>query len=72
MASRGQYSTTIRAHKSVYAGYLEHCTVYARESVQANCIVDCHVYCNGPVTAAPVSEPSFPAPSRVPRGFPPR
>ena len=48
---QGQYSTTIRAHKSVYAGYLEHCTVYARESVQANCIVDCHVYCNGPVTA---------------------
>lgn len=48
---QGQYSTTIRAHKSVYAGYLEYCTVYARESVQADCIVDCHVYCNGPVTA---------------------
>ena len=48
---QGQYSTTIRAHKSVYAGYLEHCTVYARESVQANCIVDFHVYCNVPVTA---------------------
>ena len=48
---QGLGNSVVRAHKSVYAGYLERCTIYARESVQANCIVDCRVYSNGTVTA---------------------
>ncbi len=46
---QGQDQTLIRAHKSVYAKYLEYCTVYAHDMVQADCIIDCKVNCNGTV-----------------------
>lgn len=48
---QGQHNAVIRAHKGVYARYLEHCTVYAQDIVQANCIIDCNIYSNGTVTA---------------------
>ena len=48
---QGQDAAVIRAHKSVYAKYLEHCTVYAHESVQADCIIDSDIYSNGFVRA---------------------
>lgn len=46
---QGQEQTLIRAHKSIYAKYLEYCTVYAHDMVQADCIIDCNVNCNGTV-----------------------
>lgn len=46
---QGQDQAVLHAQKSVYAKYLEHCTVYAQESVQADCIINCHVYSNGTI-----------------------
>ena len=46
---QGQDQAVLHAQKSVYAKYLEHCTVYARESVQADCIISCNIYSNGMV-----------------------
>lgn len=48
---QGQDSAVIRAHESVYAKYMERCSVYARENVEADCIVDCTIYSNGCVKA---------------------
>lgn len=48
---QGQDRAVLRACKSVFAKYLEHCCVYARESVQADCIIDCEIYSNGGVRA---------------------
>lgn len=48
---QGQDRAVLHAQKSVYAKYLEHCSVYARESVQADCIINCNVYSNGTVRA---------------------
>lgn len=46
---QGQNVAVIRAHRSVYAKYLEHCQVYAKESVVADYIIDCQVYSDGTV-----------------------
>ena len=48
---QGQGRAVLHAQKSVYAKYLEYCTVYARESVQADCIINCGIYSNGTVRA---------------------
>lgn len=48
---QGQDRAVLSAQKSVFAKYLEHCSVYAREDVQADCIIDCNIYSNGAVTA---------------------
>ena len=48
---QGQHNATIRAHKGIYAKYLEHCTAYAQDVVQADCIIDFNIYSNGTVTA---------------------
>lgn len=45
----GQGTAVLRAQKSVYAKYLENCSVYARESVQADCIINSNIYSNGTV-----------------------
>lgn len=45
----GQDHGIVRAHRRLYAKYLEHCRVYAQESVQSDCIIDCEVYSNGTV-----------------------
>lgn len=48
---QGQDCAVIRAHKNIYAKYLEHCSAYARESVQADCIIGCNVFSDGDVRA---------------------
>lgn len=48
---QGQGCAIIRAHKNVYAKYVEHCSIFAQESVQADCIIDSNVYSDGPVKA---------------------
>ncbi|MDR3765723.1 MAG: FapA family protein [Butyricicoccus sp.] len=48
---QGQDYAVIRAHKNIYAKYLEHCSAYARESVQADCIIGCNIYSDGYVRA---------------------
>ena len=47
---QGYHGSTIRAHKSIYAKYLENCDVYAQENIKADCIIDCNIYSNGSVT----------------------
>lgn len=44
--AQGVNRASLRAQRSVYAKYLDHCTVYARESVQADCIIRCEIYSN--------------------------
>lgn len=44
--AQGVNRASLRAQRSVYAKYLDHCTVYARESVQADCIIRCDIYSN--------------------------
>ncbi len=46
---QGQGRAELHAQKSVFAKYLEYCSVYARSSVQADCIINCSVYSNGTV-----------------------
>lgn len=46
---QGQGRAVLHAQKSIYAKYLENCSVYALESVQADCIINCEVYSNGDV-----------------------
>lgn len=46
---QGQDSAIIRAYKSVYARYLEHCTVYAFQNVQADCIIESEIFSNGTI-----------------------
>lgn len=48
---QGQKNAVIKAHKSVYAKYLENCTVYAKEDVYADCIIGCSIFSNGSVKA---------------------
>lgn len=46
---QGQNGAVLHAQRSVYAKYLEHCSVYARESIQADCIINSNLYSNGTV-----------------------
>lgn len=48
---QGHNLGTIRAHKSIYAKYIENCEVYAQENIKADCIIDCNIYSNGTVSA---------------------
>lgn len=48
---QGQDCAVIRAHKSVYAKYLEHCSVYTRQSVMADYMIGCNIFSNGAVKA---------------------
>lgn len=48
---QGQDQAVLHAQKSVYAKYLEHCSVYAQEDVYADCIINCNLYSNGSVRA---------------------
>ena len=48
---QGQDKAVLHAQRSVYAKYLEHCTVYARNSIQADCIIACDIFSNGTVKA---------------------
>ncbi len=46
---QGQDNALIRAYKSVYAKYLEHCTVYAFQRIQADCIIESEIFSNGTI-----------------------
>ncbi len=46
---QGNDQAVIRAHRGVYAKYLEHCSVYTRELLQADSLLNCDVYSDGSV-----------------------
>lgn len=46
---QGQDQAVLHAQKSVYAKYLEHCSVYAQKNVYADCVINCNLYSNGTV-----------------------
>lgn len=46
---QGNGKAILRAHRNVFARFLESCSVYARENLEAECIVSCEVYCDGTV-----------------------
>lgn len=48
---QGNKQALLRAHRSIYAKYLENCSAYAREDLRADCILNCNVYTNGSVLA---------------------
>lgn len=48
---QGQNHAVLRAQKSVFAKYLEHCTVYARQDVNADCIINCQIFSNDTIRA---------------------
>ena len=45
----GGPNSVIRAHRNVFAKYMENSRVHARENLQADCIVNCDVYSDGVV-----------------------
>lgn len=45
----GGEQTVVRAHRSIFAKYLENCVVYARENLQTDCIINSEVFCDGVV-----------------------
>jgi len=47
---QGNKQAVVRAHRSIFAKYLESCNVYARENLEAECIISCDVYSDGAVT----------------------
>lgn len=44
---QGDNQAVIKAHRGVYAKYLENCCVCAKEGLYADCIINCDVYCDG-------------------------
>lgn len=46
---KGDMQAVIQAHRSIYAKYLESCTIYVRENLQSDCIINCNVYSGGSV-----------------------
>ncbi len=46
---QGNNQAIIRAHKDIFAKYLENCTVYARENLHSECIIGCNVYSDAAV-----------------------
>ena len=46
---QGNGQAVIRAHRSIFAKYLENCSAYVREDLQADCILNCDVYSDGVV-----------------------
>lgn len=45
----GNNQSVVRAHRSIFAKYLESTHVYAHENLQTDCMVNCEVYCDGSV-----------------------
>jgi len=48
---QGNGQAVLRAHRSVYARYIESCSIYARENVEAENIINCEVFSDGSVKA---------------------
>lgn len=47
--AQGQGQAVLRAHKRLYAKYLESCTVFVRQDLFADCVIHCDVHCDGAV-----------------------
>lgn len=47
--ANGNDKAVFRVGGSLYAKYLENCSVYAKEAIYADCIINCSVYCDGNV-----------------------
>lgn len=45
----GDGTTTVRAHRCVFAKYIENATVYVRENLQTDAIINGSIYCDGEV-----------------------
>jgi len=48
---QGNGHAVLRAHRSIYARYIESCSIYARENVEAENIINCDVFSDGSVKA---------------------
>ncbi len=46
---QGNGQAILRAHRSIYAKYLEGCSVHVRESLEAECIINCNIFSDGDV-----------------------
>lgn len=46
---QGNNQAVIRAHKDIFAKYLENCIVHAKENLHSECIISCEVYCDAGV-----------------------
>ncbi len=47
---QGNNKAILRAHRSIFAKYIESSRVYVRENLETECIVNCEVYSDGKVT----------------------
>lgn len=47
---QGNNQAVLRAHRSVFAKYLESSRVHARENLETECLINCNVYSDGRVT----------------------
>lgn len=48
---QGNGQAILRAHKDIYAKYLENCSVYAHQDLYSEATIGCTVYCDGTVYA---------------------
>ena len=48
---QGNGKAVIRAHRDVYARYLESCRAYVQGDLHCDCLIGCQVYCDGSVRA---------------------
>ena len=49
---QGNSKAVLRAHRNVYAKYLESCRLYIQGDLYSDCIISCSVYCDGSIHAA--------------------
>jgi len=47
---QGNNQAVLRAHRSIFARYLESSRIYAREDLEAECVINCDVFSDGAVT----------------------
>ncbi len=47
---QGNGQAILRAHRNIFARYIESSNVYAREDLEAECLINCEVYSDGRVT----------------------
>lgn len=47
---QGNGQAVLRAHRSIFAKYLENSSAYAGENLEAECVINCSIYSDGKVT----------------------
>jgi len=47
---QGNNKAVLRAHRNIFAKYIESSSVYVRENLETECLVNCNVYSDGKVT----------------------